>query len=267
MKLLIGGSSCTHWSIARTSGRETVPAGQGWELFLNYKIVLEKYQPDYFLYENNKSMAAPIREQITKELGVEPVCINSALVCAQNRNRLYWAGKRRGGKYEKVEIEQPADRGILLRDILETGACLTEKAYVLKASYGKSGLVSFVSGDHFPATGVAEPVRVGTIENSAKNKGHDSRQYRVYSAEGKSVTLCGRGGGLGAKTGLYAAPCSATGCSGPVYQVKDGVIEAGGRQYPVRLDDGYYTFRKLTVLECKRLQTVPDGYAFPVSNA
>lgn len=89
MKLLIGGSPCTHWSIAQTKNRETEASGIGWELFLNYKIARDKYQPDYFLYENNKSMSAAIREQITQELGVEPVLINSALVSAQNRQRLY----------------------------------------------------------------------------------------------------------------------------------------------------------------------------------
>lgn len=55
MKLLIGGSPCTHWSIAQTKHRETEPSGLGWELFLNYLIAREKYRPDYFLYENNKS--------------------------------------------------------------------------------------------------------------------------------------------------------------------------------------------------------------------
>lgn len=89
MKLLIGGSPCTHWSIAQTKNRETEASGIGWELFLNYRIACDKYQPDYFLYENNKSMSPAIRAQITAELGVEPVLINSALVSAQNRQRLY----------------------------------------------------------------------------------------------------------------------------------------------------------------------------------
>lgn len=94
MKILIGGSPCTHWSIAQTKNRETEASGIGWELFLNYRIARDKYHPDYFLYENNKSMSPAIRAQITAELGVEPVLINSALVSAQNRQRLYWVGKR-----------------------------------------------------------------------------------------------------------------------------------------------------------------------------
>lgn len=84
MKILIGGSPCTHWSIAQTKNRETEASGIGWELFLNYRIARDKYQPDFFLYENNKSMSPAIRAQITAELGVEPVLINSALVSAQN---------------------------------------------------------------------------------------------------------------------------------------------------------------------------------------
>lgn len=218
MKILIGGSPCTHWSIAQTKNRETEASGIGWELFLNYRIARDKYQPDFFLYENNKSMSPAIREQITEELGVEPVLINSALVSAQNRQRLYWAGKRnQDGTYSQVAVEQPVDRGILLRDILESGVCWREKAYTLKANYANAGAVNGVDGGHFPETMAAEPVRIGTIENDAKNQAFDSQQYRVYSPDGKAVTLCGNGGGLGAKTGLYAVPVPE-----PVNETVDG---------------------------------------------
>ena len=61
MKLLLGGSPCTHWSIAQTRNRETQPEGLGWELFRNYLIARERYGPDFYLYENNKSMAPAIR--------------------------------------------------------------------------------------------------------------------------------------------------------------------------------------------------------------
>lgn len=218
MKILIGGSPCTHWSIAQTKNRETEASGIGWELFLNYRIARDKYQPDFFLYENNKSMSPAIRAQITAELGVEPALINSALVSAQNRQRLYWAGKRnQDGTYSQVAVEQPVDRGILLRDILESGVCWREKAYTLKANYANAGAVNGVDGGHFPATMAAEPVRIGTIENDAKNQAFDSQQYRVYSPDGKAVTLCGNGGGLGEKTGLYAVPVPE-----PVNETVDG---------------------------------------------
>lgn len=224
MKILIGGSPCTHWSIAQTKNRETEASGIGWELFLNYRIARDKYQPDFFPYENNKSMSPAIRAQITAELGVEPVLINSALVSAQNRQRLYWAGRRNpDGTYSQVAVEQPVDRGILLRDILESGIVWNEKAYTLRASHGPHGGPSSViktikEPGKFSFNGVAEPVRIEEIENTAPRTGFDtSKQYKVYSPDAKATALCGNGGGAGAKTGLYAVPV-------PVKEEKIGVF-------------------------------------------
>jgi DNA (cytosine-5)-methyltransferase 3A len=77
---------------------------------------------------------------------------------------------------------------------------------------------------------------------------------------------------MGAKTGLYAAPLRGDGHAGvaepsgaPVYRVRGGLIEIKGRQYPIRLPDGLYAIRKLTVTECCRLQTLPDDYCRAVS--
>ena len=172
IKILIGGSPCTHWSIAQKNNRETEPEGLGWELFKNYLIAKEKFKPDFFLYENNKSAAQPIKDQIAKELGVDLMYINSALVSAQNRQRFYafnW------------HVEQPKDRGIVLRDILESGHDLTsnEKPYALTASY--NGAVAWNTIERAQRNMVAEPIRIGTIENGAKNQAHDSKQYRAYS--------------------------------------------------------------------------------------
>ena len=285
MKLLIGGSPCTHWSIAQTKNRETEASGIGWELFLNYRIARDKYKPDYFLYENNKSMSPAIRTQITAELGVEPMLINSALVSAQNRQRLYWVGRRNpDGTYSQVPVEQPEDRGILLRDILETST--SKKGYALDpthaevlnmnpSGHGMNGAVIHCDGKSRTLTTnkgegpkIMTPIRIGTIENDAKNPDHDSQQYRVYSPGGKSVTLCGNGGGLGAKTGLYATPAGGLdGKAWPVYEVRDGFITIKGKRYPIKLRDGFYIIRKLTVRECMRLQTVPEEYVFPVSDS
>lgn len=68
IKLLIGGSPCTYWSVAQKKGREVEAKGLGWELFKNYLIAKEKFKPDLFLYENNKSAAQPIKDQISREL-------------------------------------------------------------------------------------------------------------------------------------------------------------------------------------------------------
>ena len=347
MKLLLGGSPCTHWSIAQTRNRETKPEGLGWELFRNYLIARERYGPDFYLYENNKSMAPAIRAQITAELGVEPILINSALVSAQSRQRLYWTNI--------PGVELPEDRGLILLDVLESGLPLHEKGYTLKANYSRASAVNALGGGHFPApmaiepvnvttdgkaqclratyykdgirnmvgntvdrkTCVATPIRVGTIESGT---GSEGQEHRVYSAGGKSKTLCGNGGGVGAKTGLYTVPtdcpalrvaeatakgytdilpgecvdltmpnsktrrgramrekanCLTTSCQyyqycgtldRPIYEVRDGQITIKGQQYPIKLMDGYYIIRKLTVRECMRLQTVPEGFVFPVSD-
>lgn len=193
----------------------------------------------------------------------------------------------------------------------------------MRASYYKDGIRNMVGNTVDRKTCVAEPIRIGTIENDAKKQDFDSQQYRVYSPDGKSVTLCGNGGGVGAKTGLYAVPISAEnnkvilkaidslvdrkgyvpemfnpynraeitgkaptlstgsmvtsscavlifetadGKQIPVYEVRGGRITIKGKEYPIKLADGFYIIRKLTVTECKRLQTVPDTYAFPVSD-
>lgn len=290
MRLLIGGSPCTYWSIAQTKNRETEASGMGWELFRNYVISRDKFRPDYFLYENNQSMSPKIREQITQMLGVEPVFINSALVSAQNRKRLYWVGRRNAnGGYDPIPVEQPEDRGILLRDVLESGVCWREKGYSLLASSStgktaedmivrrqsngvaepvgvgfrnrreddgrlyrrfethgepKSNALTTVQTDSMVAepigttnggksysltanyshdpkmindyvthviekgakSVVAEPVRVGIIEGAKEAEYDYSKQYKIYSPDGKATALCGNGGGVGAKTGLYACP-------------------------------------------------------------
>lgn len=281
MKLLIGGSPCTHWSIAQKSHRETEPTGLGWELFKNYLIAREKFKPDFFLYENNKSMAHAIREQITKELGVEPILINSALVSAQNRQRLYWTNI--------PNVTQPEDLGLLLRDILEgvspdgDPVCINPtssgKGRTVDAHVGKleSKLIPRINNPNPKKqkhdcivqpinTTVAEPVRIGCYpspDGTLKN----GQGMRIYSVEGKTVTQAASSGGLGRTTGLYAVPAiPGVDCkSYQVFPVASGEITVKGNQYPIDLPDGYYIIRKLTVTECKRLQTVPESYQFPVS--
>lgn len=89
--LLMGGSPCTYWSIAKAGqDRETVSSGFGWELFMQYVRALREAKPKYFLYENNESMSDDIKNEITKALGVEPILIDSADFSAQIRKRYYW---------------------------------------------------------------------------------------------------------------------------------------------------------------------------------
>lgn len=186
IKLLLGGSPCTHWSIAQTKDRETEPSGIGWELFLNYRIARDKYQPDYFIYENNKSMAPAIWAQITKELGVEPILINSALVSAQNRQRFYWVGKRNAnGTYSQLNVEQPEDRNIYVKDIISDCDIVPYKGGAMVRT--KDNLSKPYNGLY----------QIGSTGLSG------GQSVRVYDINGKAVTMKALGGGGGAKTGLY----------------------------------------------------------------
>ena len=197
IKLLIGGSPCTYWSIAQKNGRETEAEGMGWELFKNYLIAKKKFNPDFFLYENNKSAAQAIKDQISHELGVDLMHINSALVSAQNRQRFYafnW------------EVEQPEDRGILLRDVLEPSPL--EVAYELQTvGIGYRGrqengkwVKRYESNEEPKANAittaqtdsmVAEPLRKPELVCAWGKQAFAKTQQgmRAYSVDGKSVTV------------------------------------------------------------------------------
>ena len=318
---VIGGSPCTYWSIAQKNNRETEASGMGWELFQQYVRAIKEAEPRFFIYENNKSMHESIRASIDEAFGFEAVCINSALVSAQHRQRLYWVGKRNpDGTYSKVEVDQPTDRGLLLRDILEYADTDKEKARCVTGSVGRTTTREyFVKHQN---TMAAEPLRVGALPRP-NGELSGSQAMRVYDAVGKSVNLTAGGGGMGGKTGLYAIPVNTTvegksymlpasyykagenpfssfgnetrrprvaeqvpwganpvewdengrptkatstadGKVYTVYEVKDGQITIKGKQYPIKLVDGFYIIRKLTVTECKRLQTVPEWYDMSV---
>ena len=114
--MVIGGSPCTYWTVARNKGakhqRETECSGLGWDLFSQYLLAIKTIKPKYFLYENNYTISKAIKQKISEELGVEPIYINSNLVSAQNRKRLYWTNI--------PNVCLPEDRGIKLSSILDT---------------------------------------------------------------------------------------------------------------------------------------------------
>ncbi|MBQ9657226.1 MAG: DNA cytosine methyltransferase [Clostridia bacterium] len=245
--------NCTYWSIAQSPDkRETTASGLGWDLFSQYVRALREAKPKYFIYENNKSMSKEIRKSITETFGFEPIMINSALVSAQNRQRLYWVGKRNDdGTYSKVDVEQPEDRGILLRDVLD-GVAIKEKSPCIDANYYKGGNYTNVKKQSGQRMCVAEPVacrcrgrtdkngngyakyecrddcKSNTLDTNSTNGNMvaepvnksirvgiyptsdgrmlNSQGMRIYSVDGKSVTQSAQGGGMGAKTGLYAIP-------------------------------------------------------------
>jgi DNA (cytosine-5)-methyltransferase 3A len=298
---LVGGSPCTYWSIAqKNDSREVKASGIGWGLFSQYVRALREVKPKAFLYENNKSMSKAIYESISETFGFEPIMIDSALVSAQSRKRYYWCGiLQDDGSYRKANINQPEDRGIILRDIINADR---EKSRAIIGSIGRtttreyfkkhqgqmafepvgtSNNKSYCVTATYGATGVAEPLSPKQVGSLPRPNGElsTSQAFRVYDIDHKSVGLKANGGGAGGKTGLYAIPVefdndkpikavSATdGKTYPVYCINEGQIEIKGKLYPIKLNDGYYIIRKLTVDECKMLQTVPDWYEFPVSDS
>ncbi len=304
--LIIGGSPCQDLSVAKKN-REGL-SGKRSGLFWKFVEAVETIKPKYFLLENVASMSKENKDIISKALGVQPVLINSALVSAQQRKRLYWFN---------WTVSQPQDKGILLQDILESGEVWGQKGYCLTANYNgaffphdflrrqrqmvaeplhikentikgyaeinqgecfdnafpnsktrrgrkmdkKSNCLTAMFPQFFQYLGCAlrsrdkrkqlevrkdskanamisvhsdsmvlAPVRLGSL-------GKDCQGNRIYSVKGKSVCLSANGGGLGAKTGLYK----------------------------IDLPDGDYYVRKLTPLECERLQTLPEDYTEGIS--
>jgi DNA (cytosine-5)-methyltransferase 3A len=115
--LVMGGSPCTFWSVARmntkgegTPERETEAEGLGYDMFMKFVEAVRVVNPKYFLYENNFSINKKIKDAITNELGVEPIVINSKLVSAQSRKRCYWTNI--------PGVKQPKDKGVVFNQVI-----------------------------------------------------------------------------------------------------------------------------------------------------
>lgn len=282
--LIMGGSPCQDLSIA---GKRKGLQGERSGLFYKFVEAIEVIKPQYFLLENNVGMPREAYEEISRLMGCYPIEINSALVSAQTRKRYYWTniGPQDFNLFgfPTCKIPQPENKGILLKDILESGITSDDKNRTLLSSCGRTttreyfkknqgqmvaeplkipentvkGYAEIEQGECMDLTHLnsktrrgramkekcnclqtqsefyqyLEPLQLGHISNT------NAQANRVYSVHNKLVTLKANGGG-GAKTGLYK----------------------------IDLPDGEYLIRKLTPLECERLQTLPDGYTEGVSN-
>ena len=216
--MLIGGSPCTYWSIAKNN-RETNPDGIGGKLFMQFVRALHQSQCRYFLYENNYSIHENIKNFISEQLGVSPIMINSAFVSAQQRKRCYWTNI--------PNVRQPDNKGILVKDILESDISYYNKAYCLDENFKNTvdWNLAYDSQKVTEINFIMKPIRIGQY-------GKGGQGQRIYSIHGKSITLSANGGGKGAKTGLYK----------------------------IDLPNDNYIIRKLTPIEAERLQTLPDNY-------
>ena len=241
--LLLGGSPCQGFSFA---GKQLNFNDSRSKLFFEYVRILKEVKPTYFLLENVK-MKKEYQDVISGLLGVEPIEINSSLVSAQNRKRLYWTNI--------PNVVLPKDKGILLQDIV----CeRTKEEHVDLAKY----IVPFDKTLQILDNEVKR-CKIGYFRQ-------DSQANRVYTIHGKAVTLCGEAGGGAAKMGQYLF-----GCITPdrVNKRQNGQrFNDGNKFYTLTAQDehgvlvqGY--IRKLTPVECERLQTLPDEYTSGISDS
>ena len=285
--LLMGGSPCQGFSFAGKQLNFDDPRSK---LFFDFIRIRDLLQPKYVLLENVR-MKKESEDVITEYMGFTPQAKNSADVSAQNRNRLYWFGKLNPytNKWEQIPIPPTEDKGIVIKDILEdlpfheipnylnntwcgkrrgdmVKSVDDSKANCLTASMWKGQIPTFVK----------KPIQVGTANNI---KGYDIIK-RVYSPSGKSPTLTTMQGG-------HRQPKVAIG------RLVNRRLDASGTRKDNQLELPFTTqlevsnseksnclttvqkdnvvvqqelYRKLTPLECERLQTVPDNYTNHVSN-
>lgn len=255
---IVGGSPCQDLSIAKKDRQGLDGSRSG--LFWKFAEIIKKNKPKYFILENVNSMPKEAKQVITDTLGVEPVMINASLVSAQNRKRLFWCN---------FPVTQPEDRGILLKDILENGEAGRLKSYCIDANYYKGGSLKNYLDKKKRQVPLKQSecrlmVRVGQL-----NKG--GQGDRVYSIEGKSVNLSANGGGRGAKTRLYAISAVGDLNNRKMSIKKDGKsyclsANAASDTTPKVINIDNFIVRKLTPIECARLQCFPDDWCVGLSN-
>lgn len=254
--LVMGGFPCTDLSIAK-EGRKGL-AGEHSKLFWEQVRAIEEIQPRYFLVENNYGMPKKDMDIITATLGVEPIYINSALVSAQNRKRLYWTNI--------PGVEEPEDHLITLAEILEERVALKynhsknavnyqsrseirsrkiqnvdkEKAFTVTANYSRG----------VPYNAIAIPAATFLWRTASRENRHKRPEIRDDVKSNALLT--------GSSENMICQSVLSEDI--PVFEVAGGFMRYGENTVKVKLPDGYYTIRKLTPIECERLQTLPDGY-------
>lgn len=280
--LIIAGSPCQGFSMAGNKLNFDDPRSK---LFFEFTDILAAFMLENpnlkFLLENVK-MKKEWQAVISEKLGVQPVLLNSALVSAQNRERLYWTN---------WDITAPADRGLLLKDIVESGYVDRLKSYAIDANYWKGGSEKYLKNIYHGKAKrqvvkyesarrlqVAEYQIGRMVGRRIDEDGHRDdyneflpreQRIEITRSDGKSGTistvhkdnLLVRVGTDGAIAGHdYNKRIYSQDGKSPSLAAKSG----GNLEPKVAMDDVHY--RKLTPLECERLQTVPEGYTEGVSN-
>ena len=251
--LVVGGSPCQDTSV---SGKRKGLDGEQSRLLWEYVRLVKEISPRYFILENVASMSKDAKERITQALwGIEPVLIDAALVSAQRRSRLFWVGRSTSlcGRYTQVPIAQPQDQGIYVKDILDDDI-EGMKIYNLLSS--DEHLVSRFIERQQDTWKKDRPINVARI-------GKGKQDQRVYSTEGKGVCLNRYNHGFYMIADRDKVP---QGEPRKIWTDEKGRLRIAGHReqkeglggYPGKTLKEY--FRKLTPVECERMQSLPDGY-------
>jgi len=238
--LIIGGSPCQGFSMAgKMLGHEDPRS----KLFWEFKRLVDECNPKYFLLENVR-MKKQDEQIITDAMGVKPLMINSTLVSAQNRKRLYWTNINADvcdlfGTLQS-HIPQPKDKHLFLKDIIEPE--VEEKYYLTK----KQIEMLLQHKQRHEEAGNGFGIDPKTIEQkslplSVKGKMHTGETYLYCDYrydKGFRIVENGKSGCIRSEAG------------GPDRQ---GLVINNN------------SIRRLTPIECERLQTVPDNYTAGVS--
>ncbi len=228
--LLIGGSPCQGFSFA---GKQLNFEDPRSKLFFVFVRVLKETKPKYFFLENVK-MKKEYQDIISEYLGCEPVIINSSLVSAQNRVRLYWTNI--------PNITQPSDKGVLIKHITLDDS---DKIGAMRGRY----IVDGKRQDYKMKTAGM------TTQRIELRKDEKSNCITTVSKDNYLIKL-------------FNTNPSGNGMNGWVYHTnaKSPTITTNKGEGNKISHDGIW-YRKLTPIECERLQTVPDNYTDCVSNS
>lgn len=258
--ILIWWSPCQDLSTAKSNGK-WLDGEKSW-LFFEYVRILRECNPKYFLLENVASMKKADRDKITEIMWVEPILINSCLVSAQNRKRLYWTNI--------PNIEQPEDKGILLKDIIEyvpfdkwkileekfvqkINMWLWEKCKTITASYDKWAYIKNL-WTYRERTLIFWQFRRTDI--------------RIHSEQNKSCTLTANMGTGGNNVPILLVTDKAHALTATYsWACPRDYIEKYSRQLVIAQDNNIFLWRKLTPIECERLQTLPDNFTKDLSDS
>lgn len=232
--LLIGGSPCQDLSIAKRDRKGLDGERSG--LFWEYVRILNEVKPKYFILENVNSMPKEAKQIITETLGVEPIMINAALVSAQNRKRLFWTNI--------PNVTLPEDRGILLKDILEKD--VDEKYNV--------------SLQHTQAMINTRKSKKLNIPNEDGKCGTITASYYKIPNDGNYIRQIGQIGKGGQGDRIYSPEGKK-----PEYNGTDKANSMTTVQTDSMVQENSI-IRKLTPVECERLQGLPDNYTEGISS-